>query len=142
MTGIQQEHKWRRQVAQEENNRLSLLTGPGLALVVTGIVVGALLASAASAALGRWFVPGTWDADEALRFDPFTLKTRAVKNASPKSTARNAGTSVETSGDLGGVLVEESLVVASPPPPPPTNYVPLPRIPYRPPLRSPYRPPL
>ncbi len=108
------------------------------------IVVSALMAGSAIAAQTNWFLPGTWEADAALRFNPFTLQTLSPKTTTVKNTeSGRASVPAEATGE-STVSVDSVVAAVAPPPPLPamSTYVPLPRIPYRPPLRSPYRPPL
>ena len=93
------------------------------AFVVVGLGISMFLSQTAAAA----------DTDEALLFDPFTLRVmpRIISRIAPRIVSTGGAEPANTlraSGGSGG--------------PVPMGYVPPPRIPYRPPLRSPFRPPI
>ena len=125
---------------RKSRKRLASLTA---SLVLAGVVGGMFLAGVAVAADDDpWaFFPGTWQADEAMRFDPFTLITRPAGRAARTPTPAGA---VAPSSDTGGSgSIEETDTSGSGGAGTPSvGYVPPPRIPYRPPLRSPFRPPI
>ena len=125
----------------------------GCAVLLVGITICIAFASAARAAPvpdPEAFLWGGWAAEEALRFDPFTLRTFVVRR--PRVDAAEgalpaAGVDPLASGSVapvsgGGEAGPTSPRSLSTPGDPPLPYVPPVRIPYRPPLRSPFRPPL
>ncbi len=78
--------------------------------------------------------PGTWAADEASQFDPFTLITRPVSKVRI-ADAGDGSTEPAVEGEPSDSSPGLPAALLVP-------YVPPPRIPYRPPLRSPYQPPI
>jgi hypothetical protein len=125
------------------------------ALGIAGLLIG-LVASFAGAQQAtkrvaqEAFLLGGWAADEALRFDPFRLVTRAARK-DPSSTAvvpSAAPVPVSATVPSPTPTVSEAAsptesVTASDTDPPggSTSLRPPIRIPYRPPLRSPFKPP-
>jgi len=130
----------------------------GCAVLLVGITICIAFAPAARAAPvpdPEAFLWGGWAADEALRFDPFTLRTLPLTGVvrrpsvdAAEGVLPAAGVDLPASGSVAlvggageaGPTSPRSL--SSPGDPPPLPYVPPVRIPYRPPLRSPFRPPM
>ena len=105
---------------------------------VTGSML-LLVQAAVAADDDPWVLfPGTWAADQALRFDPFSLITFPARSKTRTPSAGAAVPSADTSGsgsaEKTALSGSGSEMLA--------GYVPPPRIPYRPPLRSPFRPPI
>lgn len=130
----------------------------GCAVLLVGITICIAFASAARAAPvldPKAFLLGGRAAGEALRFDPFTLRTfpltgvvrrpgvDAAEGVLPAGGVDPlASGSVAPVGGGGEAGPTSPRSLSTPGEPPPLPYVPPVRIPYRPPLRSPFRPPL
>ena len=126
----------------------------GCAVLLVGITICIAFASAARAAPVPDPEAFLWEgwAAEALRFDPFTLRTlRFAGVRGPRVDAAEVALPAPSGGDLpapgprapvsGGGEIGRPRGLPTPGDPP-LPYVPPVRIPYRPPLRSPFRPPL
>ncbi len=111
------------------------------------VVMGMLLVAAAICTVGvggavaapdpRAYFLGGQAAEEALLFDPFTLTTLPLRDATKAPSGRGAARPAEATGGsvAPAAAAEKAATGGSPGRPPPWP-------PGRPPIRSPYRPPL